>query len=72
MPDLKLATLPDRTPVKLAVQVMPDLHQALVDYTKLYAQAYGQEEAVADLIPAMLTAFLESDRSFAKARGGKG
>ena len=72
MADLKLARLPDRTPVKLAVQVMPDLHQALVDYAKLYAQAYGQEEAVADLISAMLVAFLESDRSFAKARGGKG
>ena len=72
MADLKLGRLPDRTPVKLAVQVMPDLHQALVDYAKLYVQAYGQEEAVTDLIPAMLVAFLESDRSFAKARGGKG
>ncbi|OJY51449.1 DUF2274 domain-containing protein [Sphingomonas sp. 67-41] len=68
MPDLKLAQLPDRTPVKLGISVMPDLHQALNDYAALYAQAYGREEPVADLIPAMLTAFLESDRAFSKGR----
>jgi hypothetical protein len=68
MPDLKLAQLPDRTPVKLGISVMPDLHQALVDYAALYAQAYGREEPVADLIPAILTAFLESDRAFSKGR----
>ncbi|MDH4744247.1 DUF2274 domain-containing protein [Sphingomonas sp. CBMAI 2297] len=68
MPDLKLAQLPDRTPVKLGVSVMPDLHQALSDYAALYAQAYGREESVADLIPAMLSAFLESDRAFSKGR----
>ncbi|UUL82594.1 DUF2274 domain-containing protein [Sphingomonas qomolangmaensis] len=68
MPDIKLAQLPDRTPVKLGISVMPDLHQALNDYAALYAQAYGREETVADLIPAMLTAFLESDRAFSKGR----
>jgi len=64
MPDLKLPQLPDRTPVKLSISVMPDLHQALVDYAALYAQTYGREEPVGDLIPAMLAAFLESDRVF--------
>lgn len=68
MPNLKLAQLPDRTPVKLGISVMPDLHQALSDYAALYAQAYGREEPVADLIPAMLSAFLESDRAFSKGR----
>ena len=68
MPDLKLAQLPDRTPVKLGISVMPDLHQALVAYAALYAEAYGREEPVADLIPAMLAAFLESDRAFSKGR----
>ncbi len=68
MPELKLAQLPDRTPVKLGISVMPDLHQALSDYAALYAQAYGREEPVADLIPAMLSAFLESDRAFSKGR----
>lgn len=68
MVDLKLARLPDRTPIKLSITVLPDLNQALQDYARLYAETYGREEAVADLIPAMLAAFLDSDRAFAKGR----
>lgn len=68
MADLKLGKLPDRVPVKLTVAILPELHQALQDYAALYAQAYGQEEPVAELIPAMLASFLESDRAFAKIR----
>jgi hypothetical protein len=68
MPELKLGKLPDRTPVKLAITITPDLHQMLRDYAARYAEAYGREEAVTELVPAMLAAFLESDRSFMKAR----
>jgi hypothetical protein len=66
MADLKLAKLPDRTPVKLTITVTPDLHCALSDYAALYAQSYGHNEPVIELIPAMLTAFLESDRAFTR------
>jgi hypothetical protein len=68
MPELKLAKLPDRTPIKLAIAVTPDLRQMLQQYAALYAEAYGREESVAELIPAMLVAFLESDRAFARSR----
>ncbi len=68
MADLKLARLPDRTPVKLTISVPPDLHSALIDYAALYAEAYGREEPVIELIPAMLTSFLESDRAFMRSR----
>lgn len=68
MADLKLPQLPDRTPIKLSISVLPDLHQALADYAALYAQTYGRDEPVADLIPAMLAAFLESDRMFVRER----
>lgn len=68
MADLKLCKLPDRTPVKLAITITPDLNQALADYAALYAQTYGREEPVAELVPAMLTAFLDSDRIFARVR----
>lgn len=71
MPDLKLAKLPDRTPVKLAIAIAPDLHQALKEYAALYAQTYGCDETVVDLIPAMLSSFLESDRSFSRSRGAR-
>ncbi|SEI56241.1 hypothetical protein SAMN05518849_10183 [Sphingobium sp. AP50] len=68
MVDIKLARLPDRTPVKLAITITPDLQAALNDYAAIYAQAYGREEPVTELIPAMLASFLESDRNFARAR----
>jgi hypothetical protein len=69
MAELKLPQLPDRNPVKLSISVLPDLHQSLVEYAAIYAQAYGREEPVTELIPAMLTAFLESDRAFVRGRG---
>jgi hypothetical protein len=68
MPELKLPQLPDRTPAKISISLMPDLHQALTDYAALYAKTYGRDEPVAELIPAMLAAFLESDRSFMRGR----
>lgn len=68
MADLKLARLPDRTPVKLTIAVLPDLHQRLAAYAAVYATTYGSDEPVAELIPAMLEAFLASDREFARRR----
>jgi hypothetical protein len=68
MPELKLARIPDRTLLKLTVMVMPDLHLALSDYARIYAETDGREEPVAELIPAILSAFLESDRGFVRAR----
>jgi len=65
---LKLAKLPDRTPIKIALTVTPDLARALGDYTAIYNRTYGDKVETADLIPAMLEAFLASDRTFAKAR----
>ena len=68
MSDLKLACLPDRTPVKLTVSVLPDLADALADYARIYAETYGREEPVSELVPAILKAFLDSDKGFARAR----
>jgi len=68
MPQIKLARLPDRTPAKLNIAVPPDLHQSLIAYAGFYADNYGREEPVAELVPAMLAAFLESDRAFQAAR----
>ena len=68
MPDLKLGRLPDRTPVKISFAASPELNQALQDYAAVYRATYGQAEAVAELIPFMLEAFLDGDRGFAKAR----
>lgn len=71
MADLKLPKLPDRTPVKIAISVMPDLFEALNTYADVYEAAYGRRETVPDLIPFMLDKFLASDRGFAKARSSR-
>lgn len=68
MADLKLAKLPDRTPVKLTIHLTPTLAEALTAYAAVYEAAYGRMETVADLIPHMLALFLESDREFARRR----
>ena len=68
MPELKLAKLPDRTPSKITITVSSDLNAALRQYADIYRSAYGEDEPVAELIPFMLEAFLESDREFVKAR----
>jgi len=68
MPDLKLGKLPDRSPIKVSISIMPDFAADLSAYAELYREAYGREETLADLVPAMLTAFLASDRAFVRAR----
>jgi hypothetical protein len=68
MGDLKLAKLPDRTPVKVTISISPDLHQALGAYAEMYAETYGAAEPMQELIPAMLASFLESDRCFVLRR----
>lgn len=68
MADLKLPRIPDRTPVKLTISILPHLHQAIVEYAALYGQTYGKDEPITELMPAMLEAFLEGDRVFAAKR----
>jgi hypothetical protein len=67
---LRLARLPDRTPVKITMTVSPELNRLLQDYAAFYAKSYGSEEAVSELCPYMLQTFMEADRGFQKARRG--
>ena len=71
MPELKLGKLPDREPVKIAFKASPELARMLRDYAAAYREAYGEDEAIEQLVPFILTAFLDSDRGFAKARKDK-
>ena len=68
MTELKLARLPDRTPVKITITVLPELNQALRQYAEIYRATYGEAESVADVIPFMLCAFLDGDKGFVKAK----
>jgi hypothetical protein len=67
---IKLPRLPERSPVKISISVSPELNDCLRSYARLYLETYGADEPLVELIPAMLVAFLESDRAFAKAKRG--
>jgi len=64
---MKLAKLPDRTPIKLTITLMPNLAARLRDYAEFYAETYGTREEVADLVPFMLEVFLDGDAEFRRA-----
>jgi len=70
MPELKLAKLPDRTPVKMTITISPDLSKALCEYAEEYNRAYGnaQPEPANELVPYIIQSFLDSDRAFVRAR----
>lgn len=70
MASLKLAKLPDRTPVKLTLSLSPELRAALDEYAALYEKTYGHAETLSDLATAILDRFLAADRAFQKARSG--
>ncbi|MBA4757302.1 MULTISPECIES: DUF2274 domain-containing protein [Sphingosinicella] len=65
---IRLPKLPDKTPIKLAITIMPDLDEKLRAYAGLYKDFYGNEESVSSLVPAILDAFLEGDREFSRRR----
>ena len=68
MTNLKLAKLPDRTAAKITITVSAELNQALRDYAEVYQANYGSTESVPELIPFMLTTFIDSDAGFKKAK----
>ena len=59
--NLKVGPLPDRTPVKLSISCDPDLHGDLRAYADIHAKTYGKTVSVADLVPSMLRALIDSD-----------
>ena len=68
MSELKLPKLPDRTPVKLSLILEANLAADLNAYAELYRERYGREEPLSELVPAMLAAFIDSDRQFKRPR----
>lgn len=67
-PALRIAKLPNLTPVKLTVSLEPDVHQMLEDYARIYGDNYGETIKPAQLIPSMIAGFLATDNGFKRAR----
>lgn len=65
---LKIGPIVDRASVRLAVVLPPDTHDALADYARIHAQAFGKELPLVDLGALMIDRFLASDAAFRRAR----
>ena len=67
-PTLRIAKLPNLTPVKLTVSLDPEVHQMLEDYACIYSDSYGEAVKPAELVPSMISGFLATDIGFKRAR----
>ena len=67
-PTLRIAKLPNLTPVKLTVSLEPEVHQMLEDYAKIYGDSYGETVNPAELVPSMIAGFMAMDNGFKRAR----
>lgn len=65
---LRLARLPDRTPIKVTLALDPELHVRLQEYAAIYQETYGETARIEDLAPVMLQKFLDGDRHFRRVR----
>lgn len=68
MSKLKLGTIRDDKPVKLAVELTAKVYRDLAEYTNIHGQEHGQNLEPEKLIGPMLERFMATDRGFAKAR----
>lgn len=67
-PVLRIAKLPDLTPVKLTVSLEREIHEMLEDYAQIYGDSYGENIKPAELVPSMIACFLATDNGFKRAR----
>jgi hypothetical protein len=69
MAKLKLTTIVDDRPVKLAVELPAAVHRDLIAYAEILARESGQGVSdPAKLIGPMLARFMATDRAFARLR----
>ena len=66
--ELKIGPLKDKRPIKLSIEVDPDLHADLKDYASVYERAYGQRADIKALIPSMLRTLMDADAGFKRSR----
>lgn len=65
---LKLAGLPDDTPVKLTIELPADVHRDLIRYSAILADGEGRAFTPSQLIGPMLARFMAADRTFANQK----
>ncbi|HEX9220194.1 MAG TPA: DUF2274 domain-containing protein [Gemmatimonadaceae bacterium] len=68
MPKLKIGTILDDKPVKLAIELPAQVNRDLIAYAEVLGRETGQTIEPAKLIAPMLTRFMSTDRAFARTR----
>ena len=71
MPKLKLGTILDDKPVKLAIELPAQVNRDLIAYAEVLGRETGQTIEPAKLVAPMLARFMSTDRAFLKARRAK-
>lgn len=72
MPNVSIKPLStDEKPTKYRVEVGPQLQEELELYGQAYAEEYGTEPKIAELLPVMIEQFLAKDREFKRFKKEK-
>jgi hypothetical protein len=71
VPKLKLGTILDDRPVKLAIDLPAQVNRDLIAYAEALGRETGQTIEPAKLIAPMLARFISTDRAFARSRRAK-
>lgn len=65
---LKIKKIPDRTLVKINLNLPPEVHRDLLKYAEIYKQQHGTAETPQLLAAQMIAAFMQNDSGFRKAK----
>jgi hypothetical protein len=68
---LKIETILDDRPVKLAIELPAQVNRDLIAYAEVLARETGQTIEPGRLIAPMLARFMSTDRAFARSRRAK-
>ena len=68
MSNLKIGTILDDRPVKLAIELPAQVNRDLIAYAEVLGRETGQPIEPAKLVGPMLARFMSTDRAFARSR----
>ena len=71
MSKLKIGTVLDDRPVKLAIELPAHVNRDLIAYAEVLGRETGQTIEPAKLIGPMLARFMSTDRAFVRSRRAK-
>ena len=72
MSKLKIGTILDDRPVKLAIELPAQVNRDLIAYAEVLGRETGQTIEPAKLVGPMLARFMSTDRAFARSRRARG